>query len=216
MKTRNRIVASGLGLLLTGCPSDDGDGGDHGANSGLASSSTVASTSNSTTEPPTTTTGSSETTADLPNDTTAEPTDGTTDAPTQSTGDTTGNTTGPMIRCPEETTGAGAMSFETDVWPLLTPTCLGLPGTCHSATSGGLSMPDPTDAYANLVGVPSTGAPLVRVEPGCPDASYLLAKLNGTQNEVGGSGGRMPQGTSPLPQASLDTIEEWIVGGAQP
>lgn len=206
MKTRNRIAASGLGLLLAGCPGDDR--GDDGADSGPASS-TASLTSDTTADPPQMTTGSSGTTADPPDETTADPTASTTADPTDST-------TGSPIRCPEETTGAGAMSFEADVWPLLTPTCQGLPGTCHDAGSGGLTMLDAASAHANLVGVPSTGAPLVRVEPGCPDASYLWAKINGTQNEVGGGGGRMPQGLSPLPQASLDTIEEWIINGAQP
>jgi len=62
----------------------------------------------------------------------------------------------------------------------------------------------------------STGAPLNRIEPGDSAKSYLWHKINGTQADVGGGGSNMPLGAGALPQATLDIINEWIAGGAQP
>ena len=76
-------------------------------------------------------------------------------------------------------------------------------------------------AHASLVNVPSTQlATLDRVEPGDPDASWLVFKLDGTQNGfdaqcAGGScGGRMPLNRPQLSAAVRDAIRTWIAGGA--
>ena len=62
-----------------------------------------------------------------------------------------------------------------------------------------------------LVGVASSEVPsLQRVEPGDPDNSYLVQKLEGTA----ASGGQMPLGGTPLPQSTIDVIRQWITDGA--
>ncbi len=62
-----------------------------------------------------------------------------------------------------------------------------------------------------LVNVPSAEVPaLMRVAPGDPNNSYLIQKLEGTA----AVGGRMPLGGSPLPQATISVIRQWITNGA--
>jgi mono/diheme cytochrome c family protein len=52
-----------------------------------------------------------------------------------------------------------------------------------------------------------------RSEPGSPEKSYLYHKITGTQDEVGGSGERMPKGGQ-LSDAEIATIRAWIAEGA--
>ena len=91
---------------------------------------------------------------------------------------------------------------------VFTPRCT----ICHAGASApqGLRL-DEQNSYGLLVGVPSVQEPsLQRVEPGNPDDSYLIRKLEGT-----GSGARMPLDGTPLPQADIDVIRQWITDGAQ-
>jgi hypothetical protein len=93
---------------------------------------------------------------------------------------------------------------------VFTPICT----ACHVGASApqGLRLDD-ANAYALLVGVASAEQPqLLRVDPGDPDQSYLIQKLEGTA----AVGGRMPLNGTPLPQADIDVIRQWIVDGAQP
>lgn len=121
------------------------------------------------------------------------------------------------LECDRDTNGDGVcdvpsgISFANEVETIFSAHC----GTCHlnGNASGGLNL-DPGNAYGNLVDVPSTQAPLDRVEPGDPQASYLWHKLLGTQDEVGGSGAQMPRGRSPLGGCDLRTIRIWIEEGA--
>ncbi|MEQ1505360.1 MAG: DUF1588 domain-containing protein [Myxococcota bacterium] len=85
--------------------------------------------------------------------------------------------------------------------------------TCHSGAvpAGGLDLGDPTD----LVGRPSSQAPLDLVTAGSPDDSYLWHKLAGTHGDVGGSGDAMPPpGAAALAGTDRDAIRAWIAGGA--
>jgi hypothetical protein len=110
------------------------------------------------------------------------------------------------------TTSPGGVSFSKDIQPIFTSNCV----VCHSGSNGpaGLSL-DPGSAYKNLVNVKSTEATaLNRVAPGAPDKSYILNKLLGTQTQAGGSGAQMPFGASPLPQATISLIQQWISAGA--
>lgn len=102
------------------------------------------------------------------------------------------------------------VSFRNDVLPLLTTRCV----MCHveGAEQGQLSLYP--DAWAQLVGVPSTQAPLKRVEPGAPDKSYLYLKLLGKQAEAGGSGLQMPFQQDALSPAELELLRKWIQQGA--
>lgn len=87
---------------------------------------------------------------------------------------------------------------------------------CHVGGGGGL--PGALDlgqgrAFTNLVGVSSTERPaLNRVEPGDPDNSYLVRKVEGGPNIAGS---RMPLGRPNLSQAQIDLIRQWIADGAK-
>lgn len=96
-------------------------------------------------------------------------------------------------------------------------------GTCHggSGVAGLGGLESCSTAYASLVGVASTElATMKRVMPGDPDASWVVYKLDGTQNTfdaqcVGGScGGRMPANRPQLSAAVRDAIRTWITDGA--
>jgi hypothetical protein len=86
---------------------------------------------------------------------------------------------------------------------------------CHQIQGeAGLAL-EPNRSYNNLVGVQSTqSSTQLLVKAGAPEESYLLAKLNGTQAQAGGSGVRMPYGAAPLSQAQLNLIRQWITDGA--
>lgn len=91
---------------------------------------------------------------------------------------------------------------------VFTPICT----ACHAGAAAPLGLRLEAGAsYALLVGAASVEVPaLMRVQPGNPDASYLIHKLEGTA-EVGG---RMPLNGTPLPQATIDVIRQWITDGA--
>ncbi len=68
-------------------------------------------------------------------------------------------------------------------------------------------------ARTNLVGVDSRGQPeFLRVDPGNPDDSYLVMKLEGDPRIIGS---RMPLGREPLSSEEIAVIREWILGGAE-
>jgi hypothetical protein len=97
-------------------------------------------------------------------------------------------------------------SIEDNVF---TPIC----SKCHIGASApeGLQL-DAAHAYNALVGVPSVEEPnFQRVNPGNPDESYMVLKIEGAP---GIEGGQMPLGETPLPQATIDAIREWITNGA--
>jgi len=59
--------------------------------------------------------------------------------------------------------------------------------------------------------VPSSGnAAVNRVEPGQPDNSYLVQRIDGTVTP------RMPLGGAPLSTEEIDAIRQWILDGAAP
>ena len=92
---------------------------------------------------------------------------------------------------------------------VFTPIC----SKCHIGASApeGLQL-DAGHSYNLLVGVPSAEQPaLLRVNPGDPNDSYIVRKIEGV---AGISGGQMPLGETPLPQATIDAIRQWITDGA--
>lgn len=97
---------------------------------------------------------------------------------------------------------------------VFTPTC-GV-GGCHEGPQGpglpaGQDLSSAAASLASLVNVTSEREPpLLRVEPGNADDSYLVRKLEGTQTV----GPRMPLGGLPLPQSTIDAIRAWIDAGA--
>ena len=109
-----------------------------------------------------------------------------------------GSTNGPVT--------ADLQSIQDNVF---TPIC----SKCHIGASApeGLQL-DAAHSYNLLVGVPSVEQPtLLRVKPGDPDNSYMVHKIEGLP---GISGGQMPLGETPLPQATIDAIRQWITNGA--
>lgn len=95
---------------------------------------------------------------------------------------------------------------------VFTPTCA--VAGCHDG--GGATLPRSMDlragqSHASLVNVLSEQVAFDRVEPGDPDASYLIDKLEG--NQAAGTS-RMPLGGAALDQATIDMIRQWITDGA--
>jgi hypothetical protein len=95
---------------------------------------------------------------------------------------------------------------------VFTPTCA--VSGCHDG--GGNVLPRSMDlradnSHGSLVNVPSEQVGFDRVEPGDPDASYLIDKLEG--NQAAGTS-QMPQGGPFLDQATVDMIRQWITEGA--
>jgi hypothetical protein len=91
---------------------------------------------------------------------------------------------------------------------VFTPICT----ACHAGAGApqGLRLEEGM-SHAMLVNVPSVEVPsLDRVEPGDPDDSYLVQKIEGTA----AVGGRMPLGGSPLPDETIEAIRQWITDGA--
>jgi hypothetical protein len=92
---------------------------------------------------------------------------------------------------------------------VFTPIC----SKCHIGAGApeGLQL-DAAHSYNLLVGVPSLEQPaLLRVNPGDPTDSYMVHKIEGLP---GIGGGQMPLGETPLPQATIDAIRQWIANGA--
>src|SRR3984893_4940008 len=92
---------------------------------------------------------------------------------------------------------------------VFTPIC----SVCHAGAGApeGLQL-DAAHSYNLLVGVPSVEQPnLLRVKPSDPANSYMLHKIEGAPGIVGG---QMPLGETPLPQATIAAISQWITNGA--
>lgn len=92
---------------------------------------------------------------------------------------------------------------------IFTPKCA-LAG-CHggSAPREGMSL-EPGKVKASTLNVVSVESPLMRIKPGDPDQSYLVAKIEGRAHDVGGSGDRMPLGSPPLSPAEIQLVRDWI------
>lgn len=93
---------------------------------------------------------------------------------------------------------------------VFTPSC----ASCHAGGQApeGLLLDSAQSSHTMLVGVDSNQVPsLLRVDPGNPDDSYLIQKLEGTA----AIGNRMPDGAPALAQSTIDVIRQWIVDGAQ-
>lgn len=104
------------------------------------------------------------------------------------------------------------VTFDDLQTSIFTPSCA--VSGCHTGASPpqGLRL-DAGFAFSNLVNVASTEVPsLLRVDPGNPNNSYLVQKLEGTA----AVGARMPFGGAPLDQALIDDVREWITNGANP
>ncbi len=103
--------------------------------------------------------------------------------------------------------GANFSEIQANVF---TPTCA--VSGCHAGAGApqGLRL-DAATSYALLVSVFSTeNGTVMRVNPGNPNDSYLIQKLEGNASV----GGQMPLGRTPLTQVTIDVIRQWITDGA--
>ena len=78
------------------------------------------------------------------------------------------------------------------------------------AVEAGLNLLE-GNSFAALVNVPSTQAALDLVEPGDPENSYLIHKIEG---RAGITGAIMPPGGDPLTAEEIEAIRQWIADGA--
>lgn len=85
---------------------------------------------------------------------------------------------------------------------------------CHQGSTAPLGLRlEEGVSYDMLVGVPSVQVPaLARVQPGDPDNSYLVQKIEGTA----AAGARMPLGGPPLSAEQIAAVRQWISDGALP
>ena len=114
-------------------------------------------------------------------------------------------------------TPSSMVSLQRDVQPIFTASCA--VSGCHDSgsVSAGMTLEEGRlfDPIEGIVGVPSQEAPgVLRVKPGSSAESYLIHKLQGTQDSVGGEGDPMPQGGPPLSDPILQVIRDWIDQGA--
>lgn len=84
---------------------------------------------------------------------------------------------------------------------------------CHRGAGAPLGLDlSAGNARDNLVNVDSREVPdLLRVDPGDPDDSYLVMKIEGAPGIVGA---RMPRGRPPLSDEQIQLIRAWIEAGA--
>jgi Bacterial Ig-like domain len=107
------------------------------------------------------------------------------------------------------TSGAIQPTLESIEENVFTPIC----SKCHIGAGApeGLQL-DAAHAYNALVGVPSVEEPqFLRVNPGNPDSSYMILKI---ENAMGIEGGQMPLGEAPLPAATMAAMRQWVTNGA--
>lgn len=84
---------------------------------------------------------------------------------------------------------------------------------CHGYPGGRADLQLTSDVQGNyqaLVGRRATSERYLLVQPGVPDSSYLVIKLEGRQR-VGLS---MPLGAEPLDSIDLTNVRNWIHSGA--
>jgi hypothetical protein len=120
-----------------------------------------------------------------------------------------------LVACGDDGGPGNDVSFSAEIQPIFTANCA-LSG-CHTGTSpaAGQNL-SAGQAYSNIVNVASTTLPSMdRVEPGQPDQSFLVHKIQGTQGPLGSNmGARMPLNANPLSQTQIDLIRSWITQGA--
>jgi hypothetical protein len=132
-------------------------------------------------------------------------------------------------------TAGPTRSFRTDVLPLFERSC-SLAASCHGTPTSptgpsgyqpylGEVNPETTPSDVDLilmtiVGQDSHAASMKIVDPGKPETSFLMHKMDGDLECAsvtcsGGCGTIMPQGSDVLPRAERDIVRDWILQGAQ-
>lgn len=126
-------------------------------------------------------------------------------------GDATGNAGGNYQRTFTVDSANNGPTFSSIQSTIFSTSCA--VSGCHSGDSPAAGMRlSVGEAYTNIVNMPSGQMPtLMRIEPGNPDDSYLIRKLEGTA----AVGGRMPFGKPALSQQKIDMIRQWVTAGAK-
>jgi OmcA/MtrC family decaheme c-type cytochrome len=125
-----------------------------------------------------------------------------------------GNTSVDVVHGLAVATGVTS-SFSSIVQGVLVPSCA--TSACHSGNPPPATPRlDASAAWSALVGVASLQAPgMSLVEPGAPERSYLLYKLQGDAASAGGSPTTpMPPAGALVGAADLAAIRAWISNGA--
>jgi len=111
--------------------------------------------------------------------------------------------------------GEAAGSFSSLEAAIFVPRCAS--SACHGGSPPANGVPvslDQGQGWREMVGVQAVEAPgIAVVEPGDPQASYLVHKLRGTGSQVGGTDTLMPP-DGMLDEAEILAIEGWIANGA--
>jgi hypothetical protein len=107
----------------------------------------------------------------------------------------------------------GELSYAADIQPIWDASCV---TACHTAGGTAASVLDLSgNAYANIVDVNSGQAIGVKlIASGDAMQSYLVAKIEGNQTLLGGTGGLMPSGADALDAATIQLIKDWVDAGA--
>lgn len=146
---------------------------------------------------------------------TAWPTDGATPLPT-ATADPNSSPTGTPTARPTATAATSLLPRIQD--EVFTPRCA--TQYCHSSrTRSGNLVLEAGASFGNLVGAESANAAaraagMPRVDPFVPENSFLMTKLIGPAG--GAFGTRMPLVGSPLDEAEIALVRDWILAGATP
>jgi hypothetical protein len=134
--------------------------------------------------------------------------------------------------CYEE---GAAVSFKSDILPVFEQSC-SLSMSCHGNPNSPMGAagyqpylgevdPETTPSdvakiFEVIVGKKSPAVDLPIVDPGKPDSSFLMHKMDDTLECSaakcnGDCGTLMPQGNEPLPLATRNKIRDWITQGAK-
>ncbi len=115
------------------------------------------------------------------------------------------------LALPEDAVDSDPNSLEFITTNVFNLSCASERGGCHF--DGGFSpeLHSVGEAWQSLVKRPALRAPepMFLVEPGDPEASYLMWRLQGSHGE-----GVMPLGSEGLPAEDIARIESWILEGA--
>lgn len=103
-------------------------------------------------------------------------------------------------------------SFSTDIQEIIQRRGCSA-SQCHGSGTGEMTLTSSAATnYSAWVDVEAVSEPsFLRVEPGDPENSYVIIKLEGRQSV----GARMPLGAPPLDDIDLTNIRNWISQGAQ-
>ncbi len=165
----------------------------------MSATPTTSNTATATSVPVDTATRTATVTGSPPPTSTATVTPSTTETPTASPSPTVTATPGPFAQ----------------VQQIFNQSCVG--AFCHDVQgrSGNVVLVE-GQSYTELVGVQPDNrnartAGLLRVDPGNPDNSFLVVKLEGPPPPMGS---RMPFGQPPLSASEIQVIRDWITAGA--